>query len=179
MTPGTLRAARYRANSANLLKLGATFRLGTVFAPMQYLNEKEATGMESPKNVILVSVQYAHLAVRTLKVAGFRHRGIGPTVRICENSGLPFALVPCLHQCNIYMKRKLREWRVQKCNPSFGARSPPRSTDLQSTRFQAARYRADSANLRKLGAIFRLGTVFAPKQYLYEKEAREMYSPEM
>ena len=74
---------------------------------------------------------------------------------------------------------KLREWRAQKCNPCFGKISPPRSTDLQSTRFEAARYRADSANLRKLGATFRLRTVFAPMQYLYEKEATGMESPKM
>ena len=77
------------------------------------------------------------------------------------------------------MKRKQRKWRAQECNPCFGAISPPRSTDLQSTRFQAARYRADSANLRKLGVTFRLGTVFAPMQYLYEKEATGMESTKM
>ena len=52
------------------------------------------------KNVILVSVQKAHLAVRTCKVRCFMHRCIGPLVSIFGNSGLPFAMVPCLHQSN-------------------------------------------------------------------------------
>ena len=77
------------------------------------------------------------------------------------------------------MKMKLREWRAQTCNPCFGATSPPRSTDLQSNSFHAASYTADSANLRKFGATFRLGNVFAPMQYLYEKEATGVESPKM
>ena len=31
-------------------------------------------------------------------------------------SGLPITIVPCWHQFNVYIKRKLRGWRVQKCN---------------------------------------------------------------
>ena len=33
-------------------KLGWTYRYGTVFAPRQYLHQKEATGMESPEMYI-------------------------------------------------------------------------------------------------------------------------------
>ena len=82
--------------------------------------------------------------------------------------------VPCLHQSNLHMKRKLREWRTQKCNPCFGAESPPRSTGQQTTRFHAAPYRTVSANFPKVGASFRRGTVFAPIQSTYEKEATGM-----
>ena len=35
--------------SVNLWKIGATFVRGTMFAPMQSIYEKEATGMENPK----------------------------------------------------------------------------------------------------------------------------------
>ena len=139
-------ASPYRADSANLRKFGATFRHGNVFAPKHSLYEKEATRMESP-TVILVSVQKAQFAVRVSKIPGFMHRRIRPTVQICGNSGLPFAMVPCLHQSILYIKRKLRDWRVQKCNPCFGAKSLLRSTGLQSTRIHASPYRADSANL--------------------------------
>ena len=48
------------------------------------------------------------------------------------------------------------------------------NTGLQTFRSQAAPYGADNGNLRKLGATFRLGTVFALRQYLYEKEATGM-----
>ena len=30
--------------------------------------------------------------------------------------GLLFAMVPCLHQCKLSIKRKLRVWRALKCN---------------------------------------------------------------
>ena len=30
-----------------------------------------------------------------------------------ENSGLPFAMVPCLYHSNVYIKRNLRVWRVK------------------------------------------------------------------
>ena len=74
------------------------------------------------------------------------------------------------------MKRKLREWRVQKCNPCFSAKSPPRSTDLQSTRFSASPYKAACTNSGKFGATFGHGTVIAPTQYLYQKETTGMES---
>ena len=45
--PSTCRAVN--ADSTNVRKHGATFRYGTVSALKQYLYEKEATGMESPK----------------------------------------------------------------------------------------------------------------------------------
>ena len=77
------------------------------------------------------------------------------------------------------MKRKLREWRTQKCNPCFGAESPPRSTRLQTTRFHAAPYGTVSANLRKVGTLLRRGTVFAPIQSTYGREATGMENPKM
>ena len=72
------------------------------------------------------------------------------------------------------MKRKLREWRTQKCNPCFGAESPLRSTGLQTTGFHASTYSAVTVNLRKLGDTFHLGSAFAPTQSINEKEATGM-----
>ena len=37
------------------------------------------------------------------------YRHIGPTMQISENSGLPIAMIPCLHQNNIYIKGSLRD----------------------------------------------------------------------
>ena len=117
--------------------------------------------------------------MRASKLPGFMQRRMGPSVQICGKSGLSFAEVPCLHQSNLHMKRKLREWRTQKCNPCFGAESPPRSTRLETTRFYAAPYGTVSANLRKVGTFFRRGIVFAPIQSTYEKEATGMENPKM
>ena len=36
-------------------------------------------------------------------------------MEICGIFGLPIFMVPHLHQCNGYMKRKLHAWRVQEC----------------------------------------------------------------
>ena len=44
----------YDTDSTNMRKIGATYRQGTVSAQKQYLYEKEATGMESPKMEFLL-----------------------------------------------------------------------------------------------------------------------------
>ena len=93
------------------------------------------------------SVQKAHFAVRACRQHSFMQRRIGPTVQICGNSGLLFAMVPCLQECNVNLKRKLRVCRAQKCNPCFGVKSPHRSTGLQTTRIYAAPYRTNCTNL--------------------------------
>ena len=43
---------------------------------------------------------------------------------ILGKSGVPFAMVQCLHQSNDYMKRTLGLWRAQKCISLVGAISP-------------------------------------------------------
>ena len=50
-----------------------------------------------------------------------RGRRFGPRTESCLNWDGPIAMVPCLHQGNIYTKRKLRVWRDQKCIPLVGA----------------------------------------------------------
>ena len=90
-------------------------------------------------------------------------------------------MVPYLHQGNIDMKRKLPVWRDQKCIPLLSAKTPLTSAGHQTTPSQGSRYRAENGNLRKLGWTYRHGTVFAPEQYLYQKETtamerRQMYS---
>ena len=50
---------------------------------------------------------------------------------------------------------------------------------LSTTRFDTAPYRADFVNFKIFGATFPHGTVYAPKQQLYQKEAPEMESLKM
>ena len=88
-------------------------------------------------------------------------------------------MVPCLHEGNIYIKRKLRVWKVKKCIPLVGVKPPLTCADRQTIPSQERRYRVDNGNLRKLGWTYRHGTVFAPRQYLYQKEATIMERPEM
>ena len=88
-------------------------------------------------------------------------------------------MVQCLHQSNVYIKRKLGLWRAQKCILLVGAKSALTCASPQTTPSHVRRYRAEKGNLGKFGPTFRHGAVFAPKQCLYQKEARAMDSPKM
>ena len=59
------------------------------------------------KNIILVSVQKGYKPLHCFKLSAFMYRHIGPTMQSSEISGLPIAMVPCLHRTNIHIKRKL------------------------------------------------------------------------
>ena len=88
-------------------------------------------------------------------------------------------MVPCLHQGNINIKRKLRVWKAQKYISLVGAKSALSCVDCQSTVCQGRQHGGGNGNLRKLGCTYRLGIVFAPRQYLHQKEGTGMESPEM
>ena len=97
--------------------------------------------------------------------------GIGPRTESCLNWDGPIAMAPCLHQGNIYTKRKLRAWRDQKCISLVGAITPLICAGRQNTPFRMMRYRAKTGNFCKLGRTYRHGTVLPPRKYLYQKEA--------
>ena len=80
-------------------------------------------------------------------------------------------MVPCLHQGNIYTKRKLRVWRDQKCIPLVGAKTILTCAGRQNTQSRKRQQRAQKGKLHKLGRTYRHGTVFAPRKGLYQKEA--------
>ena len=101
---------------------------------------KESYGYGESKNVFPQSVQTPYLHVRAWKQPRFMRSSIGPTMEICVNSGLPIAMIPRLHQCNVYIRRKLQLWRAQKCFPLLGAKTVPTSMGLQSTPVLAGQY---------------------------------------
>ena len=88
-------------------------------------------------------------------------------------------MVLCLHQGNIYTKRKLRVWRDQKCIPLVGAITPLNCAGRQNTPSRVRQYMALNGKFGKLGWTYGHGTVFAPRKYLYQKEATGMERPEM
>ena len=88
-------------------------------------------------------------------------------------------MVPCLHHSNVYIKRKLQVWRVQKCFPLVGAKTALTCARLQTTLSHVTQYWAENEDLQKCGFTFHHGTVFAPKQCLCDKEATGMESPKM
>ena len=89
------------------------------------------------------------------------------------------AMVPCLHQGNIYSKRKLWVWRDQKCILLVGGTTPHTCAGHQNTAYRGRQYRAQIGKLGKLGRTCGHGTVFAPRKYLYQKVATGMERPEM
>ena len=117
--------------------------------------------------------------MRALKIPRLEGGSIGPRTESCANWDGPISLVPCLHQGNIYTKRKLRVWRDQKCIPLVGAITPLTCAGPQNTPPRGRQYRAQNGKLRKLGRTYLLGTVFAPRKYLHQKEATGMERPEM
>ena len=80
-------------------------------------------------------------------------------------------MVPRLHQCNGYIKRKLRVWRVQKCIALVGADTVLTSAGPQTTPCHGGQYRVHQGNMRNFGPTNTHGTASAPMQRLYQKEA--------
>ena len=119
------------------------------------------------------------LPVRAVTLSRLKGGGIGSRTETCLNWGGPIATVLYLHQGNIYIARKLRVWRDWKCIPIVGAKSPCTCASRQTTPFQKSQYRPESGNLRKLGWTYHQCNMFAPRQYLYQREAMGMERPEM
>ena len=105
--------------------------------------------------------------------------GIRPRAETCVNWVGPIAMVPCLHQGNVYIKTKQWVCRAQKCIPLVGAETPFICAGRQTTLSHGGRYRADNRNLRKLRWTYRHATVFAPRQDLYPNEATGMERTEI
>ena len=121
-------------------------------------------------------MKISHSPVRGRKLPRVMGGSSGSTKEICETSGLPIPLVPRLQQCNGYIKRKLRAWRVQKCIALVGADIALTSAGPQTTPCHGGQYRIHQGNIRKFGPTNTHGTASAPMQWLYQKEATGMES---
>ena len=124
-------------------------------------------------------MQIPYLPVRDRTLPCVMGGSRGSREEICDSLGLPNPMVPCLHQCNGYIKRKLREWRVQKCIALVGEDTVLTSADPQTTPCHVGQYRVQRGNLRNFGPTKPHGTAFAPMQWFYQKEATGMESSKM
>ena len=88
-------------------------------------------------------------------------------------------MVPRLHQCNGYIKRKLLSWRVQKSIALVGADIALTSAGPQTTPCHGGQFRVHQGNMRNFGPTNTHGTASAPMQWLYQKEATGMESSKM
>ena len=84
-----------------------------------------------------------------------------------------------LLQSNVYIKIKLQVLTVQKWIPLVRENTALTYVGRQTSPSYVSQYRAQNGNLRKSGSTFRHGTVFAPKQYSYQREATGMKSQKM
>ena len=66
------------------------------------------------------------------------------------NCDEPISMAPCLHQGNIYTKRKVRVWRDQKCIPLIGAITPLTCAGCQNTPSRGRQYMVQNGMLGKL-----------------------------
>ena len=117
--------------------------------------------------------------MRDVKIPGLEGGSIGPRTESWVKWDGREAMVPCLHQGNIYTKRKLRVWRDQKCIPLVGAINPLTCAGHSNTPSRRRQYRVQNGKLGKLGRTYDNGAVFAPRKYLYQKEATGMERSEM
>ena len=70
-------------------------------------------------------------------------------------------------------------WRALKCIALVGGKTVLTCAGLKTTPSHVSQYRAENGNLRKSESPICHCTMFAPKQCLYQKEARGMESPKM
>ena len=143
---------------------------------------KQNYGYGETRNVFPYSVQKPFLPVRAVKVPHVKGVGVRPRTQTCVNWSGRITMVLCLYQGSIYIKRKVRVRRDKKCILLLGAQIPLTCVGRQTIPSKGRRCRVDTGNLRKLGWTYCHGTVFAPRQCLYQKEGtgverREMYSP--
>ena len=124
-------------------------------------------------------MQQPHLTVRAVKVPYLEGGSIGPRTESCVFFDGPISMVQCFHQGNIYTKRKQRVWRDQKCIPFVCAITPLNCAGRHNTPSRGRQYMAQNGKFCKLGRTYGHGTVFAPRKYLYQKEATGMERPEM
>ena len=114
-----------------------------------------------------------------IKIPRLEGGSIGPRTESLVNRDGPMAMVPCLHQGIIYTKRKLRVLRDQKCIPLVSVITSFNCASRHNTPSLGRQYTVQNGKFGKLGQTYGHGTVFAPRKYLYQKEATGMERPEM
>ena len=168
----------YRAENGKLCKLGGPIGMVLCLHQGNISIQRKLRVWREQKCISLVGGK-TPLTGAGRKTTPSHGVGIGPRTETCVNWGGAIAMVPCLHQGNIYIQRKLRVWREQKCIRLVGGETPLTCAGQQTTPSHGGRYRSQNGNLHKLGLTYRHGTVFAPRQCLWQKRATGMESPEM
>ena len=99
--------------------------------------------------------------MQAVKIPRVEGGSIGPSTESCINFDALISMVWCLHQGNIYIKRKLRVCRDQKYIPLVGGITPLNCAGRHNTSSRGRQYRAQKGKFGKLGRSYGHGTVFA------------------
>ena len=172
------RGRRYRAQNRKLRKLGWNNRHGIVVAPRLYLYQKTLPVWKDQKCISLVG-GISPLTCADRQTTPSRGIRTGPITESCLKWVGPIATVPCLHQGNIYTKRKLRVWREQKCIPLVGVKTIVTCADRQTTPSRGRWHWVKTGKLSTMGGTYCHGSVFAPRQYLYQNKTMGIHRSEM
>ena len=135
--PSRCRTSTYQCRATNwkYVKVRAYLLTWYGISTREMFISKGSYGYGKPKNVLFESVEKPHLPVHVSKLPRFMGGSIGPRMEICETLGLPIPMVPCFHKRNVYIKRKLRLWRGEKCIALVGAETALTSAVPQTTPF--------------------------------------------
>ena len=166
------------AQNGKFTKLGRTYCHGIVFAPRKYLNQKEATGMERPEmhstsQCINPTYLYGPSKYPISREAVWAQNGKLPKLGRNYRHGTVFAPRKYLYQKETTGMQKPEMYSTSRCNNSTYLCGPSNYPISREAVW------AQNGKLPKLGQTYRHGTVFAPRKYLYQKEATGMERPEI
>ena len=122
----------YRAENGKLCKLGGPIGMVPCLHQGNIYIQKKLWVWREQKCIRLVGGE-TPLPCAGQQTTPFHGVGIGPRTETCVDWCGAIAMVPCLHQGNVYSKRKLRVWRAQKCNRLVGAKTPLTCEGRQTT----------------------------------------------
>ena len=176
-TPSHVR--QYRAENGNLGKSGPSFCHGAVFAPKQCLYMKTNLGLWRAKKCIpLVDAKSALTCAGLQTTLSHVRQYMAKNGNLVKSRpsfhhGAVFAPKQCLCQKEARAMESPKMYSSCRCKNSLTCAGP------HTTPSHVRQYRAEDGNFGKSWPSFHNGAVFAPKQYLYQKEARAMESPKM
>ena len=170
---------QYRAQNENMRTFSHTNSHGIVFAPKQWLYEKEATSMDSSKMYYPRRCRY--------RTDQFGARKYPVSWGVVQDTEWKYAkLQPYQFPWyRVYTKAMI----ISKGSYGHGEFKivSPQSVQIpylplcgsKVPRLMGGQYRAQNVNMRNFGPTNPHGTAFAPKQQLYQKEVTGMESPKM
>ena len=158
---------QYRVHQGNMRNFWPTNTHGTASAPMQWLYQKEATGMESSKMYCPSRCRYRTHQCGAANYPVSWGTVQGPPRKYAKLRAYQYPWYRVSTNAMVILKRKLRAWRIQKCIALVGADIALTSAGPQTTPCHGGQNRVHQGNMRNIGPTNTHGTASAPMQWLY------------